>query len=227
MKNIVKDHIQNEIIKLKNNKETLDWLKSNYKRFQKLIKSNRNIEISDWHDFTNGAPYLDIQVKLPNRLKDIYYYFKDLCRYVWEKFILRNKWLDPRIDFKDCVTPQFRWTFTIHNKGCLAENDVSDLLYDLLYKQLRKAFGGRYYEKFDEFEKDPKSLFDFIKDNPDKIFEDRAIITYDNIYTNEELLTKEHAIEYSRIWFDKFYPQLKNRTISFVEPEIHVTNVSL
>jgi hypothetical protein len=228
MKNLVKDYIQDETIKLNSKKERLHWLKSNYRRFRKLIKSKRNIEITDWHDFSNGAGFLDIQVKLPSRLKDICYYVKDFFRYIWEKFILRNKWVDPFvISIKDCVTPQFRWTFTILNKSSLVENDISDLLYGLLYKQLRRAFGGRYYEKFDEFEKDPKSLFDFIKNNPDKIFEDGAVITYDNIYTNEEWLTKEHAIKYSRMWLNKFYPELRNREIVFVDPEVHVINVSL
>jgi len=209
------EHMQKRYFEFKTAKENYKWLKSINSRFKKMINSGSSIEITEWHDFSQGASYLDIQIKLPPRLKDLFYYAKDICRYFKEKFITRDGWASPVMSFKHCVTPQFRWIVTILTKGCLKEAGIENLLWDddLLYLRFKKILGEEF--KPHDFEKDPTSLFRFIDDNSDQIFSDGPIITFDYVYTNKDILNKEDAIEFTRLWLHRFYPELQNRQIIF------------
>lgn len=210
IKNEIRD--RKKIIKQEN--KSLNWLKSINRRFRVLenFYINSPIYVHEWHDFSQGnLSYLDIQIKLPFRLKDIWCWLNHSINYSrefgWKNF-LKILWQDRPKSF------DFRWIFTVNSRKIFFEKSHEEIHSELLWhcKCLKND------KSFILENREPISFFKWFDKNINRLIEKYGpIITFDEIQTSQESFTKDDVVKYTRIWLQKWYPKLAKRKIIFCE----------
>ena len=213
----LKEHIKDERKVLNSAVSNYRWLKKMNRRFWLLehIFKNRTIEVSNWESFEpdpenkyDGRPDgVDVDISLPPLPTDIYYCAKSYLGWIKEFKSLPDT---------KCYVPWFseRWVFEIHNIESFYSVPVEDAYYILC--DCKPSYKNSVIPPFYQIEK----CWDlWIRDNLPKILLSGPIVTFDVVWTKEKSLKKEHVVQYTEHWLEKWYPNLSKRKIEYMEKQ--------
>lgn len=215
--NTLKEHIVDQKKVLNAAKDNYRWLKSVHKRFWLLehIFKNRKIEVSNWESFEpdpehycDGIPSgIDVNIHLPPLFRDIYYCLKG--------------YLDWRREFKSFpktrdYLPWFsdKWIFEIHNIESFY-NLPHEEQYFLLCEckpQYKKSTIPNFYVIENNWN-------EWVREHLPHILLSGPLVTYDDVWTSEKDLKKDHVVKYTKKWIEKWYPGLSKREVEYKEIE--------
>lgn len=208
--------------KVRSAKESLAWFKCISKRFRLLEKfyKKRPIVVYNWEQFEadehtgldfKGPSSIDLRIELPPTWVDIWGCIKG-----YFSWILEFKEL-PKI--KDYLPWKFRdrWIFCICTIDCFIDSCLDDPLmkyYDIIEsKPSYKNSVIPHFHQIRSIEKD--DWLPWLRANLPNILSTGPIITYDDVWTGKKFLTQEDALHYTRLWLQKWYPNLAKRPIKY------------
>jgi len=213
------NHIREAKIKYNDAKDHYRWIKRIHKSFKLLEKffKSRPIEVHEWCSFEpdgskyDGPCYLDVQIRLPGfrSLKQIFnlWLFKERSLINWFKDTVKN--------WKDIIPFGFdyRWIFTVESVNTIDYISLEDL-HTSLYFDNKKCHNDEFLKLGDN----RKGFIDWLDQNYSDVVGDNGFaMDYDTVLTNQKCFTKDDVVKYTRVWLQKFYPELAKREIIFVE----------
>lgn len=204
--------------RVKREKTNYKWLKSISARFWLLEKiyKNRPIIISNWecmgppcehdHPCEKGLQSCDLMIDLPPRIRDVLSCVAGYFSWVFEFKEFPN--------IKDYLPWRFRerWVFCINAIDCFYDkwlDEPFDLFYKLKFPP--NSTKPNWYSMRDIDQGDRS--YEWVRKNAVRILAYRPVITYDDVWTPKEFLTKEDLVNYTRLWLRKWYPNLADRAI--------------